>query len=95
MHHVHPPPRERERRGERDYGPQRKRRNERERRGEEEQRLVHRVGQRLFLHEILDAVSQRLAPSLDHAVGPEPVLDPRRDLPLSQRQQGDAEPCTP
>ncbi len=72
---------------ERDHRPKRERRNEGERRSEQEERLVHRLRHRLFFHEVLDAVGQRLAPSLDDTVGPEPILNPGRDLPLSERQE--------
>ena len=49
-------------------------------------------GHRLLLHEVLDAVGDRLQqPARADAVRAVPVLDPRRDLALSQRQErGDA-----
>ena len=63
-----------------------------DRRREDEQRQVRRVRVRLFLHDVLHAVGDRLQPArAADAIRTVPILDPRRDLALGERQQRHAD----
>ena len=77
---------------ERNHRPGHHRRDERERRRQDEERHVRRRRIRLFLHDVLHAVGERLQqPVRPDAIRAVTVLDPRRDLPLGERQQRDAD----
>ena len=75
---------------ERDDGDGQERGGQRHHRREQVERPVHVVGEDLLLEEELAAVGHRLEqPGGADPVGAEPVLHPRRHLPLGERQVGE------